>query len=223
MGEPNGKSLGAIPTAMGGMTRLAYARARQAGIAVEPLLANAGLAKRQVEDHSVRINVRRQIEFLDLVAQAVDDPLLGVHLAQNCDLREFGLLYYVAASSETLGDALLRDARYTSVVNEGLSMEYVEGRNVRMTFHSVGVPRHIDRHQIECCMTGLVRLCRQLTGRHLRPTLVQFAHRRNEDTSELSAFFGSRVDFGASADRATFEAGVNALPIASADSISTSC
>src|SRR5690348_4274881 len=37
--EPNGTSLGAIPTAMGAMTRLAYARARQAGIALEPLLA----------------------------------------------------------------------------------------------------------------------------------------------------------------------------------------
>ena len=217
MREPDGKSLGAIPTAMGGMTRLAYARARQAGIAVEPLLAKAGLAKRHIQDRNVRIRVRQQIEFLDLVAQGVDDALLGLHIAQTCDLREFGLLYYVAASSKTLGDALRRSARYTSVANEGLSLRYVEGPDVSMMFHSVGVPRHIDRHQIECCLTGLVRLCRQLTGRHLRPTLVEFAHRPNEETSELSAFFGSQVDFGAPDDRATFEAGVKDLPIASAD------
>src|SRR5690242_4071312 len=118
MREPDGKSLGAIPTAMGGMTRLAYARARQAGIAVEPLLAKAGLAKRHIQDRNVRIRVRQQIEFLDLVAQGVDDALLGLHIAQTCDLREFGLLYYVAASSKTLGDALRRSARYTSVANE---------------------------------------------------------------------------------------------------------
>src|SRR5262249_52837619 len=187
MREPDGKSLGAIPTAMGGMTRLAYGRARQAGIEVEPLLAKAGLARHQIQDRSVRIRVQQQIEFLDLVAQAVDDPFLGVHLAQTCDLREFGLLYYVAASSKTLGDALRRSARYTSVANEGLSLRYVEGRDVRMMFHSVGVRRHIDRHQIEGCMTGLVRLGRQLTGRQLRPKLVELTHRRNEDTSELSA------------------------------------
>jgi AraC-like DNA-binding protein len=215
--EPD-KSLGAIPTAMGGMTRLAYARAQQAGVAVEPLLAKAGLAERQVQDRSIRIKVRQQIEFLDLVAQADDDPLLGCHLAQTCDLREFGLLYYVASSSKTLGDALRRGARYTSVTNEGLSLRYVEGRDVRMTFHTVGVPRHIDRQQIECCMTGLVRLCRQLTGRELIPRLVEFIHRRNEDTSELSAFFGSQVDFGASADRLTFEASFKDLPVISADS-----
>jgi AraC-like DNA-binding protein len=218
MREPDGKSLGAIPTAMGGMTRLAYARARQAGIAVEPLLAKAGLAEHQVQDRSARIKVRQQIEFLDLVAQAVDDSLLGVHLAQTCDIREFGLLYYVAASSKTLGDALRRAARYTSVVNEGLSLQYVEDRDVTIMFHSVGVPRHIDRHQIECCMTGLVRLCRQLTRRDLKPRLVELTHRRNEDTSELSAFFGSQVEFGARADRATFEAGFKDLPVASADS-----
>ena len=29
----------------------------------------------------------------------------GFHLAQECDLREIGLLYYVLASSETLIDA----------------------------------------------------------------------------------------------------------------------
>src|SRR5690348_7577453 len=43
--EPNGTSLGAIPTAMGAMTRLAYARARQAGVALEPLLAKASLTE----------------------------------------------------------------------------------------------------------------------------------------------------------------------------------
>lgn len=218
MREPDGKSLGAIPTAMGGMTRLAYARAREAGIAVEPLLTKAGLTEREVQDPSVRIKVRQQIEFLALVANTVDDPLLGVHLAQTCELRELGLLYYVAASSKTLGDALRRTARYTSVVNEGLSLRYVEGRDIRMMFQSVGVPRHIDRHQIECCMTALLRLCRQLTGRDLMPRLVELTHRRNEDTSELSAFFGSQVQFGAPADRATFDAGFKDLPVASADS-----
>jgi AraC-like DNA-binding protein len=218
MGEREGTSLGAIPTAMGGATRLAYARAQQAGVALEPLLAKAGLTERQVRDRSIRIKVRNQIEFLDLVARAIDDPFLGFHLAQICDLRELGLLYYVAASSKTLGDVLRRGARYTSVVNEGLSLRYLEGQDVRMEFDHVGVPRHIDRHQMEFSMTALVRLCRQLTGRELTPNRVEFTHRRNEDPSELTAFFGSVVAFGATADQATFEASLKELAVVSADS-----
>jgi AraC-like DNA-binding protein len=202
---------------MGGVTRLAYARARQAGIALEPLLTKAGLTERQVADRGVRIKVRNQIDFLNLVAQAVEDPFLGFHLGQTCDLRELGLLYYVAASSRTLGDAWRRGARYTSVVNEGLSLQYVEGHAITMTFDYVGVPRHIDRHQIEFSMTALVALCRRLTGRELVPIRVAFTHRRNENISELSAFFGCEVEFSGSADQAIFDLAFRDLPVVSAD------
>src|ERR1700739_672528 len=47
---PKSRSLGALPTAMGGITRLAYAHARQAGVDLAPLLARAGLSERQVLD-----------------------------------------------------------------------------------------------------------------------------------------------------------------------------
>jgi len=150
---------------MGGVTRLAYARARQAGVAVEPLLAKAGLTEGQLLDRLARIKVRNQIDFLELVAQAVGDAFLGFHLAQGCDPRALGLLYYVAASSRTMGDAWRRGARYTTVVNEGLSLRFVDGPQVRLVFDYVGVPRHIDRHQIEFSMTALMRVCRQLTAR----------------------------------------------------------
>jgi AraC-like DNA-binding protein len=219
--DPDGTSLGAIPTAMGGVTRLAYARAQQAGVAVAPLLAKAGLTEAQVLDHAARIEVRHQIDFLNLVAPAVDDPFLGFHLAQDCDLRQLGLLYYVWASSRTLGDALRRGSRYTLVVNEGLRLRYVEGRDgarrVKMVFDYVGVPRHIDRHQMEFSMTALVRMCRQLTGRELAPSCVEFTHRRSEDAAELSAYFGCAVQFGAEADRATVDPALRDIELVSAD------
>jgi len=214
--EPD-TALGTIPTAMGGVTRLAYARALQAGIAVEPLLEKAGLTVGQMLDHLARIKVRDQIDFLNLVAPAVGDPFLGFHLGQRCDPRELGLLYYVAASSKTMGDAWRRGARYTTVVNEGLSLRFVDGPEVRMVFGYVGVPRHIDRHQMEFSMTALLRVCRQLTARELAPRLVEFTHRRNDDPAELAAFFGCEIQFGATADQATFDPAFKDVPIASAD------
>src|SRR5262249_32185434 len=67
-------------------------------------------------------------------------------------------------------------------------------------------------------MTALMRICRQLTGRELMASLVEFTHRGNHDSSELSAFFGCDVRFGAMADQATFDAAFKDLPLASADS-----
>jgi AraC-like DNA-binding protein len=217
MHGPSGKSFAALPTAAGGLTRLAHERAREAGLDTGALLSKVGLSEVQILDRAARIKVRQQIDFVELVAHAVNDPFLGFHLGLLPDLRELGLIYYVLASSDTFGEAWRRGARYTGMINEGISLRYRDGDEIWMEIGYVGVPRHIDRHQIEFCMTALVRLCRQLTGRELLPGCVRFAHHRNQDASELSAFFGCKVEFGMRADIVAFEAAVRSLPILTAD------
>jgi AraC-like DNA-binding protein len=199
------------------LTRLAYARARAGGISLKPLLRQAGLTAREIEDGRARLTVQRQIRFVNAAATALRDELLGFRLAPSAELRELGLLYYVAASSEVLGDALRRVARYCSIVNEGLLLRYVDGRAPRMAFAYDGVPRHLDRHQIEFSMAVLVRLCQQLTGVRLVPSRVRLTHHRDAAWSGMSRYFGSDVGFSARADELTFAAAVRNLPIVSAD------
>jgi hypothetical protein len=102
------KGMERLPVATGGISRLAYRRALIAGIDPEAQLQKAGLTRAQMENPRATIKVRDQIKFLNLMASAVGDDFLGFHLAQDCDLREIGLLYYVLASSEALVDALQR-------------------------------------------------------------------------------------------------------------------
>ena len=217
MDELTPKRPGSMPGAAGGVTRLAYARARQAGIDLAPLLREAGLREKQVEDVDARLGVRSQITFLNLVAEALPDELLGFHLAQTPDLRELGLLYYAAASSNLLGDALNRAARYVRLVNEGVAMVYSEGSDVAIRFNYVGIARHSDRHQIEFVVMTIVRLCRHLAGRRLEPVRVKFIHRRSGDTSEIDAFLGCAVEFGADVDELVFPAAIIRVPVAGAD------
>jgi len=211
------KRLGTLPTTIGKITRLACARAQAAGIEPEPLLRKAGLTTQQVEDLGARLSVQRQIDFLNLVAIALHDDFLGFHLAQPPDLRELGLLYYVPASSEILGEALRRVTRYSSMANESLSLSYHESKDIKITFNYVGVARHLDRHQVEFCLTALIRLCRKLTDRDVEPSRVSFAHRCPGNFSEFAAFIGGDIEFGAAADEVTFAAPVSQLPVVSAD------
>jgi AraC-like DNA-binding protein len=210
------KRLGTLPTATGGIARLAYACAQRAGIDLKPLLKKAGLSEKQINDPRARFAVHLQIQFLNVVANALGDEFLGLHLAQSLDLRELGLLFYVAASSETLGDALQRAARYSSTVNEGLSLKYFKGGDIRMVFEYVGVARHSDRHQIEFLMTALIRVCRQLTGLPLTPSRVRITHRRRNQRG-LAEYFGRNITFGARADELTFVETINDLTVTSAD------
>jgi AraC-like DNA-binding protein len=205
-----------LPSTVGGMTRLAYARAKAACIALDPLLKQADLTHQEIEDPRSLLKVRNQVKFLNLVAVALEDDLLGFHLAQSADLRQLGMLYYLLASSETLIDALHRAARYSSLVNEGLALRCPDGKSVRISFHCVGISRHLDTHQIECSMTALLRICGHLTGLRLKPNRVRLMHHRSRK-ADLAKVFGDNIEFGATADDITFSDNVRQLPVVSAD------
>lgn len=217
MSEPEVKRFGALPSAVGTITRLAVAQTAAAGVDTGPLLKKAGLTPQQIDDPTVRLNVRDQISFLNLAADALPDDWLGFHLAQPPDLREIGLLYYVAASSDTWAQALQQAARYSTIVNEGVCLKYSNDSGAAITFRYVGVSRHLDRHQMEFYATILMRVCRKLTDQHVVPMRMRLSHRRREVSSEFLEFFGSDVEFGAAADDITFAAQAALLPVVSAD------
>ena len=206
------KQFAAIPSATGGIARLAYTRAKEAGIPLPQLLANSGLTVEQVEDRHARLKA-----FLGLVADALGDDLLGFHLACNFDLRDIGLLYYVMASSEVLEDALRRVERYSGIVNEGVSLQVHIGKHVTIRMNYVGVERHSDRQQIEFWLTTIIRICRQLTSRRLVPSRIGILHRQKAERRPVEAFFGCTVQFGADADEIVLADSVRQLSISSAD------
>ena len=210
------EDLDAVPSAEGGMTRLAFACALEKKFDVDALLRKAGLSQTQIEDSHARISVRSQILFLDLVAKALDDDLLGFHLSQNFDLRMIGFLYYVMASSETLGEALGRVARYSSIVNEGFRVTVREGREIDVVLETVGISRRLNRHQIEFSFATFIRACREITKLRLTPNHVRFVHRRSLPAG-MSSFFGCEVEFGAEIDPVTFSRSILGTTVASAD------
>jgi AraC-like DNA-binding protein len=207
----------ALPSASGGIARLAYTRAKEAGLAVDLLVRKAGLRLREMDDPSRQLRVRDQIEFLNLAAAALQDEFLGFHLAHVPDLREIGLLYYVLASSDVLGDAFERVARYSTIINEGVAAKALTGREFGLSLHYVGVSRHADRHQIEFWLAALVMVCRQLTGLRLLPKQVRVAHQRERHSANFAELFGDDVQFGAEVDEIVFDANAKDLPVVSAD------
>jgi hypothetical protein len=164
------------PMAQGGLARLAIARLESAGVPTGPLLGRAGLTPEVMADPEERLSVRSQIALLNEAATALKDDCLGFTLARDFDLREIGLLYYVMASSDVLGDALKRLARYSRVTNEALVFAYREGNRLTLTLSYSGVPRHSDRHQIEFCMFAVLRILSCANGAQSRTaTLLDFS------------------------------------------------
>jgi AraC-like DNA-binding protein len=211
------QDLASIPMAGGGLSRLAIARLKSAGVEVAPLLKRVGLTPEVIADPEERMSVRSQIALLDEAASALKDDCLGFTLARDHDPREIGLLYYVMASSQTLGDGLKRVARYSRITNEALVVGYREGNRLVVSLSYSGVSRHSDRHQMEFCMFGLLRICRMLTGQNIVPQYFSIAHHRAEGASEMARFVGTKVEFGADRDEFALNVDARELPLTHAD------
>ncbi len=201
----------------GVLSRLAYRHAKAKGIDVVPLVVQAGLSIDVIEDPTATLGVINQIKFVELVAEVLGDKLLGFHLAGGVDFREMGLLYYVAASADTLGDALRRVERYVKIQNDGVRLRVSKGKSLRIGLHYAGVPRHIDVHQIGAIIAFLVRGLRHLTGRSLHPTTVRVMHRITGDVNALARFLDSDIETETGVDEIELPAASWHLPIVSAD------
>ena len=206
-----------LPTAGGGITRIGFSAATKAGLDTDALLRSSGLTAAQMKNPETRIPVKNQIKFLNQVADALGDDFLGLHLAQEANLRELGLLYYVLASSETLHDALARVARYSMIQNEGVQLSFQQQKYLSIRLEYFGISRGSDRHQIEFFVLILLRLCRELTGLRLVPELVQFTHRRNSLPADVKAIFGSPIKFGARIDEIVFPPSARSVLLKNAD------
>jgi AraC-like DNA-binding protein len=211
------KEFASLPKATGGISRLAAMRVAQEGIDLGPLLRKANLSPRLIEDRDARISVQSQVAFLNLVAEALRDEFIGFNLAREFDLREIGLLYYVMASSEMLGDALTRAERYSQTVNEGIRVICRKANGFTVEVGYVGVARHQDRHQIEFLITAVLRTCRHLTNRVLAPTRASFVHHRSSAFPEMEHYFGCDISFGSEHDEIVFEGLAARLPVVSSD------
>ena len=207
----------AMPSATGGIARLVSTRLIDAGIDPAPLLARAGLTVEQIDNRDARLSAQSQIKLLEFAADALQDDFIGFHLAQDYDLREIGLLYYVVASSEILADALHRAERYSGIANEGISLQARTGRETAIALNYVGMDRRSDRHQMEFWLMSLVRLCRQLTNRRVVPSRIGVMHHRKKTPAEFRSFLGCEIEFGSSADEVVFPAAVKLMPVVSAD------
>jgi AraC-like DNA-binding protein len=211
------RDIHSIPSATGGIARLACARMRQAGKGMANVLSKAGLTVAQVNDPTLRLGVRTQIKLLDSAAHELHDDFLGFHLARNFDLRQIGLLYYVMASSNQLADALSNAERYCKINNEGVRLRFRSDRAAVIALDYVNVDRFSDRHQIEFWLTTIVRICRQLTNNRLAPRTMTVRHHRDGTPAEFRSFLASDVEFDADADEIVFPSQIASLPIVGAD------
>ena len=208
------------PTVTSFAINCAIAALRKHNVDPLRLLNRAGLSEHCFDDRQARVSALGQARFLEYSAEALGDTAFGLHLAEQGDPRDGGLLFYLGSAARNLGEAMTLLARYFRIADESVRMklaQQAEGFKVDITF--VGLSRHLLRQQTEFGIAMIVKAMRAASGYDVRPTGVKFAHIRTGDVQEFRRFFGCSVEFGAPADQLEFSNETFALPLITGDPI----
>jgi AraC-like DNA-binding protein len=165
-----------------------------------------------------------QARFLDYVAEALDDSAFGLHLAEQTDPHDAGILFYVASGAKNFGDALGLFERYFRIVNEAVRLKLTQtGEGLAAEVEFVSLPRHVVRQNAEFGISVILKALREIAGRSVRPIRAAFVHARNSDLRDFERFYGCRVEFGrvasegASSDLLEFSNETLGIPLVTAD------
>jgi len=187
-------------------------------IATKPLLEKLGLNRRDLK-YGRQIPAAQFAAMLDFGAAQARDACFGLNRGSEFRLENGGVLAYLAACAETLGEAVSYYQRYASIVCDGFTIELErDDEGARLLLHVADASWGRCRHLAEFTAARTVSALRVVTGVQLRPLAIQFAHARAAPITECRRLFGCEVAFGERADAITLSADALALRIPTADS-----
>jgi len=162
-----------LPTVTGFAVKCAIAALRRRGLDPGPFLRRAGLKESDLDASRRRLSATAQADFLEYAALALNDPVFGLHLAEQSNPREVGLLFYAMSAADNVSDALKLLMHYCRIVNESVRLKLVrrtDGLIVEPGFF--GVSRHRMRQNAEFQFAIVVKSIREMAGRNVCPVRV---------------------------------------------------
>jgi AraC-like DNA-binding protein len=207
-----------LPSATGFAARQAVAFLCKHNVPIDSLLTRAGISEGDIENRQRRISAIAQGKLLEYAAEALRDSEFGLHLAEQANPREAGLLFYVASAAENIGDAVALYARYCRIVNEAVRLKLIQSPEaVIVETKFVGLPRPFAWQNTEFVIATLIKGLREMAGCDISPTRVTFTLARNTELREFQRFFGCPVEFSALADQFGFSNETLAIPLVTED------
>ena len=207
-----------LPSATGFAAREAIAVLRKRNVPVAPLLSRAGVSEGEIDSRHARISALAQGKLLEYAAEVLGDSEFGLHLAEQANPREAGLLFYVASAAEHVEDALDLAARYCRIGNEAERLKVNRSpQNMIVDTKFVGLPRQFAWQNTEFVIAATIRALREMAGQDFPPVQVSFTLARNSELSEFKRFFGCPVEFSARADQFTLSNETLAIPLSTED------
>jgi AraC-like DNA-binding protein len=191
---------------------------RRAGHALDSLLKEVGLVRVDLASPDNRISYAAYVGLIERAAMLLADPGYGLKLGASHDIRDNGLLGFLALNSPTLSDALANVERYVSVTNEGIDAVFEhDGEGSALRFREADASLRGLRHNSEQAAAQVVRGARELTRKKATPVRVEFMHGRPNESIDYEGTLGCPIKFHAKWDGVVYSKETLQLPVIGAD------
>ena len=191
---------------------------RRAGLALDRPLRQAGLARTDLASPDARIPYAAFIALIEEAALLLADPAYGLKLGASHDVRDNGLLGFIALNSPTLRDALVNVQRYLRVTNEGTDAVLLSaGRGSALRFRDADPALRGLRHNSDRVSAQFVKGAREMTRAKATPVRVEFIHVRPNEHIDYEGILGCPVRFQADWDAIVYSEETLQLPVVGAD------
>ncbi|RFA25590.1 hypothetical protein CAI21_18885 [Alkalilimnicola ehrlichii] len=189
------------------------------GYDTEDLMRSTGTDPNSVAlgDPEARIPHKTAIALWETAAQWVNDPDIGLHVAEGVGAGAFGVLEYALATSATLGEGIQRLIRYNRVLHDAARIDLQEQEDQAVLSHWLplpgGAPRPVSDFVVTVWLTGF----RRLTGVNWTPLEVRFPHSEPADLSEYRRVFDAPLRFDRERSELVIPRSLLTAPVPTAD------
>ncbi len=168
-------------------------------------------------DASQRMSITTWWDSLEQIAKVQPLPALGLRIGDHVKVHNFGVLGYLAASCETLGQALQRCQRFQPLLHN-LTPAISSRQAKSMHFSWSPAYGRSTRLSNEVVVGSLLRLARILTGHDtLTPAMVEFPEETPPNLAAYKKLLGCPVRFKARTVAVHLPLKTLAMPINSGD------
>ena len=191
---------------------------RRAGHRLDGPLKDVGLSRADVANPEARIVYASYMGLIEQAALLLAEPGYGLKLGASHDVRDNGLLGFIALNSPTLRDALANVERYIGVTNEGTdAVLEMAGPVSALRFRDADPALRPLRQNSERVSAQFVKGARELTRAKATPVRVEFIHERPNERIDYEGILGCSVRFQAEWDAVIFSEETLRLPVIGAD------
>lgn len=167
------------------------------GLDAEVLLRAAGLTAAQVEDPDARLPIAAVSALWSAALKESGDPGLGLRVALAVPFGAYRVIDFLAASAPTVGEGLVRVARYFPLINSALAWEITDdGSAKRLALTHPTIPGRLPRPYAEYAVAVTILHCRRASGFDWPLIEVCFAFDAPPSSDAHVRAFGCPARFG---------------------------